>query len=135
RIRVSRYNGFSFRELAADIGIKSASVHYHFPTKAILGAAVLRPHFERFMQAVNTGPNAGTIKAWRAAFRRALEQDGRMCLCGMLGAEIGGLPPEIVSEVQHFFDQSVNGLMSALGKPSSGNRAIALRIMASLEGA
>jgi TetR/AcrR family transcriptional regulator, transcriptional repressor for nem operon len=87
------------------------------------------------MQAVNTGPNAGTIKAWRAAFRRALEQDGRMCLCGMLGAEIGGLPPEIVSEVQHFFDQSVNGLMSALGKPSSGNRAIALRIMASLEGA
>ena len=34
------YSGLNFRELAAEVGIKGASIHYHFPTKADLGAAV-----------------------------------------------------------------------------------------------
>jgi TetR/AcrR family transcriptional regulator, transcriptional repressor for nem operon len=135
RIRVAGYNGFSFRDLAADVGIKSASVHYHFPTKAILGAAVLRRYTDRFMQLVNTGQKAGSVKVWREAFRRALQEDGRVCLCGMLGAEVGGLPPEIVLEVQRFFESGVNSLISGFGKPSPSNRAAALRVLATLEGA
>jgi TetR/AcrR family transcriptional repressor of nem operon len=39
RIRQAGYRGFSFRDLAAEIGIKSASVHHHFPTKAGMAAA------------------------------------------------------------------------------------------------
>ena len=42
RIREAGYGGFSFRDLAAEIGIKSASVHHHFPTKAGMAAAVVR---------------------------------------------------------------------------------------------
>jgi TetR/AcrR family transcriptional repressor of nem operon len=42
RIREAGYRGFSFRDLAAEIGIKSASVHHHFPTKAGMAAAVAR---------------------------------------------------------------------------------------------
>jgi AcrR family transcriptional regulator len=34
--------GFSFGEIAADVGIKGSSVHYHFPTKDDLAAAVVR---------------------------------------------------------------------------------------------
>jgi len=41
-IRRAGYAGFSFRDLAAEIGIKSASVHHHFPTKATMAAAVAR---------------------------------------------------------------------------------------------
>ncbi len=33
RMRGGGFNGFSFREIADDVGIKSSSVHYHFPTK------------------------------------------------------------------------------------------------------
>ena len=33
RMRIGGFNGFSFREIAADVGVKSSSVHYHFPTK------------------------------------------------------------------------------------------------------
>ena len=40
-IRDAGYRGFSFRDLAAELGIKSASVHHHFPTKATLAAAVI----------------------------------------------------------------------------------------------
>ena len=39
-IRDRGYAGFSFRDLAAEVGIKSASVHHHFPTKAKMAAVV-----------------------------------------------------------------------------------------------
>lgn len=35
KVRLGGYSNFSFRELATEIGIKSASVHYHFPAKLI----------------------------------------------------------------------------------------------------
>src|SRR5947208_98232 len=51
-IRDAGYRGFSFRDLAAELGIKSASVHHHFPTKAILTAAVVRRYGDRFFATV-----------------------------------------------------------------------------------
>ena len=42
RMQRGGFGGFSFREIAADVGIKSSSVHYHFPTKEDLSAAVIR---------------------------------------------------------------------------------------------
>ena len=42
RMQLGGFGGFSFRELAADVGVKSSSVHYHFPTKEALAAAVIR---------------------------------------------------------------------------------------------
>jgi AcrR family transcriptional regulator len=41
RMRLGGFNGFSFRDIAADVGVKSSSVHYHFPTKETLAAAVI----------------------------------------------------------------------------------------------
>ena len=35
------YASFSFRDLADAVGIRAASVHYHFPTKADLGLALV----------------------------------------------------------------------------------------------
>jgi len=51
-IRSAGYGGFSFRGCASEIGIKSASVHHHFPTKATMAAAVARRYGDRFFTAV-----------------------------------------------------------------------------------
>ena len=40
RMRQTGYNAVSYRDIAAEMGIKSASLHYHFPKKADLGAAL-----------------------------------------------------------------------------------------------
>ena len=48
-IRDGGYTGFSFRNLAAEVGIKSANVHHHFPTKAKMAAAVARRYGDRFL--------------------------------------------------------------------------------------
>ena len=100
-IRHRGYGGFSFRELAAEIGIKSASVHHHFPTKAAMAAAVARRYGDRFLAAVAAQPNERTedaIAAYRSAFREALDRDGQMCLCGVLGAEAGALSPDVAGK-------------------------------------
>lgn len=134
RMREAGYHGFSFRELAAKIGIKSASVHHHFPTKADMAAAVARRYLERFLE--NVAPQPGesgedVIAVYRAAFRRSIEQDGGMCLSGMLGAESGGLPVEVAEEIENFFRKAVEDLAQRLG--GSEDRAFA--VLATLEGA
>src|ERR1700729_4569965 len=105
-MRNAGYGSFSFRDLAAEIGIKSASVHHHFPTKATMAAAVARRYGDRFLAAVAGQPNESAedaIAAYRSAFREALDRDGRMCLCGVLGAEAGVLSPDLAGEVLSFF--------------------------------
>ena len=98
------YNGLSFRDVASAIGIKSASVHYHFPTKAMLAAAVAQRYTDtllvrlREVDALGLDPN-DALKAYIAGVRWTLEQDGRMCLCGMLAAETDAIPPEVRAEV------------------------------------
>lgn len=135
RIREAGYNGFSFRDLAADVGIKSASVHHHFPTKAALAAAVARRYADRFLDAMAERAGGGLVDAWRAAFRRALHEDGRMCLCGVLGAEVGALPPEVAAEARRFFERGVEGLARAHGGTPDAARDAGLRVLATLEGA
>lgn len=134
RMREAGYHGFSFRELAAKIGIKSASVHRHFPTKADMVAAVAKRYLERFLE--NVAPQPGesgedVIAVYRSAFRRLIEQDGGMCLSGVLGAESGGLPVEVAEEIENFFRKAVEDLAQRLG--GSEDRAFA--VLATLEGA
>jgi AcrR family transcriptional regulator len=54
RARAHGYGGLNFRDLATDVGIKSASIHYHFPTKADLGAAVAKRCWEDSGAALET---------------------------------------------------------------------------------
>jgi AcrR family transcriptional regulator len=43
------YSGLNFRDLAAQVGIKAASIYHRFPSKADLGAAVARRYWEDTM--------------------------------------------------------------------------------------
>jgi TetR/AcrR family transcriptional repressor of nem operon len=132
RIRSAGFNGFSFREIAADVGVKSASVHYHFPTKGTLSACVARRYRQRFIASVEAEIENGcpVIEAWKQGFRRALLTDEKMCLCGVLGATINDLPDEVMAEARQFFEDSLKIL---------GNRGLsqtrAMQVMATLEGA
>jgi TetR/AcrR family transcriptional repressor of nem operon len=114
-IRSAGYGGFSFRDLAAEIGIKSASVHHHFPT---CGAA--------------EGDCRWRYRSLPSTFKAALDRDGLMCLFGVLGAEAGGLSPEIASEVLSFFRRCVEDLSHRIGGPDAEARAF--QVIVTLEG-
>lgn len=144
RVRSGGYSNFSFREIAAEVGIKSASVHYHFPTKGDLGAELARQYTDNFLAALgdphdllNSGKNP--IEVYVDSFRTALTHDKKMCLCGLLGAEIDGLPDKVKYETKRFFENNISWLEQACAaqkpheKPNAKNRAI--QIIALLEGA
>lgn len=143
--RTGGYHGFSFREIAKRIGIKAASVHYHFPGKEDLGAAVARRYTDRFLAALGAPDDADVppdalLRRYVGAFRSALVDEGLMCLCGVLGAEIAHLPAPVADEARHFFQANIAWLDAVLdrrpnGLPPERRRAEALRIIATLEGA
>ncbi|MBO6892150.1 MAG: TetR/AcrR family transcriptional regulator [Roseibium sp.] len=145
-IRKNGYNGFSFRDIATGVGVKSSSVHYYFPTKAELGAKVARRYTDRFLESLDVpDPNSGSaedaVAIMHGAFFNSLKRDGQMCLCGVLAAESAGLPEEVIAEAKSFFQRTTDWLTANLQKSSWGKNRTkdkieqqSMAILAQLEG-
>jgi TetR/AcrR family transcriptional repressor of nem operon len=138
-VQAHGYGGLSFRELAKAIGIKSASIHYHFPAKADLGAALVREYCasaKAELAAIWDGaPDApARLKRYAAIFRRALEDGNRMCLAGFLAAEHLDLPEAVQREVEAFIELNVAWIARVLGG-KGGSEARARAIYAAIAGA
>ena len=105
RIQLGGFGGFSFREIAADVGIKSSSVHYHFPTKEDLAAAVLRRWAEYTSELIDKElkKDPDPVRVWTKAFRGTAYSDAHMCPCTVLGAASQDLPEQVAKEAKAFF--------------------------------
>ncbi len=121
RMQLGGFGGFSFREIAADVGVKSSSVHYHFPTKDDLAAAVIRRWAERASKHVDEEleRDPDPVRVWTRIFRGTALSKGHMCPCTVLGAASGDLPPEVAMEVKSFFEMCQEKLITAGLSPSN----------------
>ena len=138
------YNGLSFRELAKDVGIKSASIHHYFPTKGKLGSALAARYTSDLLEYLD-GLLAGgldqrtCIQKYTEAFGRTVRNDNRMCLGGIMAAEFNELPEEVRIEVVKFGEANVEWLVKVLSLGQSGGddavKRRALAIFAAVEGA
>ncbi len=113
------YAGLSFRELGERSGIKSASIHYYFPTKGELGAAVLQRYTSDLAEYLDgllaKGLDQDTyFKKYTDVFRTTLRNGNRMCLGGMLAAEHKELPVEVQAEVINFAEMNIRWLARVL---------------------
>ena len=131
------YNGLNFRDLADEVGIKAASIYYHFPSKADLGAAVARRYWEDTASGLEsmlaeTSDPVRCLRRYPEVFRKALATGNRMCLCSFMAAEYDDLPEAVKQEVQVFADINVawlSKLLSAadvVGAEESEQRARAI---------
>lgn len=105
------YNGFSYADLAASLGIRKASIHHHFPSKVDLVVAVveearalLRKQTEILAEAKPAASEQ--LRAYTSYWERCIaDQSAPFCLAGVLAAELPSLPPEISVAVRgHFGD-------------------------------
>jgi TetR/AcrR family transcriptional regulator, transcriptional repressor for nem operon len=105
RMRGGGFNGFSFREIADEVGVKSSSVHYYFPTKERLAAAVVRRYTDRLSEKLDAelANGANPYEVLLTAFRRTAYSTNRMCPMMVLGAGSLDLPEEVAAEVRQFF--------------------------------
>ena len=103
------FNAVSYQDISDRIGIRKASVHYHFPTKADLGVAVIRRYVDR-VDAMHVpvemleGPMfAVAIERFLGVFAEIGARSPKVCLGGVLGAEFETLPEPMQAEVRRFF--------------------------------
>ncbi|HEY0267038.1 MAG TPA: helix-turn-helix domain-containing protein [Rhizomicrobium sp.] len=144
-VQARGYNALSFRDLAKAVGVKSASVHYHFPTKGDLGAVLARHYTEELAAYLDGLPLSSqsfdaTLKRYAEIFRAPLLNGNRMCLGGILAAEREDLPAAVTAEVEGFAETNIRWLVKLLSrrKSKAGKDALrrqALAIFAALEGA
>jgi TetR/AcrR family transcriptional repressor of nem operon len=112
------FNGFSYADVAAELNVTKASLHYHFAGKAELGEALLIRYAQRFAAALaeidaRDGPAPMKLDAYAALYANVLLGE-RMCLCGMLAAEYETLPPRMREVVLRFFDENERWLVGVL---------------------
>src|SRR5580693_758470 len=117
-VQVRGFNGFSYADISAEVGITKAALHYHFAGKADLGLALITRYASRFgeaLAAIDT-PDAtpdGRLAGYASLYAQVLRQE-RMCLCGMLAAEYQTLPRPMQEAVTAFFDANENWLEKVL---------------------
>lgn len=109
-VQVRGFNGFSYADVAAELSVTKASLHYHFPSKADLGEAIVSRYAERFADALASidadGAAAPAKLAAYADLYAEVLRDERMCLCGMLAAEYETIPSPIRGAVVRFLDDN-----------------------------
>jgi len=146
-VQVRGFNDFSYADIAAELGITKASLHYHFSGKAELGRALIDRYAERFSAALSRIdrdlPDARTkLEAYAALYADVL-RGKRMCMCGILAAEYQTLPESMRGAVIGFFDENQRWLATVLTEGQADRTLsftgspddIAQSILSTLEGA
>ena len=107
-VQVHGFNGFSYADISAKVRIRKASLHYHFPTKAGLGVALVARYQAAFLDALadidRGGGDARSKLASYVELYASVLRRRRMCLCGMLAADFETLPKPMRDSVTAFFD-------------------------------
>ena len=124
-VQTRGFNGFSYADIAAELRITKASLHYHFPTKAKLGESLVERYRRKFLQRLAEIDNSrtgalGKLQAYADIYAGVLE-GGRMCLCGMLAADFTTLPEPIRRSVLGFFEANEAWLTTILSDGRAGN--------------
>ena len=141
RVRAVGFNAVSFRDLANDVGVKSSSIHYHFPQKEDLGEQLVKRYSERFQARLDqidiedVGP-IKALEAFIALYAEALVVGKSVCLCAILGAEANSLPGRINAGIQDFFLANMEWLKEIHRQiPSAEKLMTPIEIISALEGA
>jgi TetR/AcrR family transcriptional regulator, transcriptional repressor for nem operon len=117
-VQVRGFNGFSYANVAAELGITKAALHYHFAGKADLGAALISRYATRFAHSLASidaaGGGAHARLAGYADLYGQVLSNRKMCLCGMLAAEYQTLPQPMQDAVISFFNASETWLEGVL---------------------
>src|SRR5512138_339735 len=117
-VQTRGYNGFSYADIAQELSVTKASLHYHFPAKADLGKRLIERYQRNFLAALaridaDTRAAAAKLRRYAALYADVLATN-RMCLCGMLAAEFATLPEPMRDELRRFFDDNERWLTAVL---------------------
>ncbi|TXI79934.1 MULTISPECIES: TetR/AcrR family transcriptional regulator [unclassified Cupriavidus] len=100
------YNGFSYRDLAELVGVKTSSIHYYFPSKDDLVLEAVRQYSAQASErihAIDTSlPLPEQARRYLDPLHDKIER-GQACLCEMLSAEVVNVSDDVRTQLQAHF--------------------------------
>ncbi|MEQ1717965.1 MAG: TetR/AcrR family transcriptional regulator [Hyphomicrobium sp.] len=117
------FNGFSYADVAGEVGIRKASLHHHFPAKTDLGLALIEAYSadsEVMLGRISKEQRTADAKlqAYVALYRLAFDADC-MCLCGILASEALTLDAALRPRIERFFTRHTEWLAEVLAEGKS----------------
>jgi AcrR family transcriptional regulator len=114
------YNAFSYQHIAKELGIKPAAIHYHYPGKEDLGAAIIQRQRGRLrkwrgLPRLTELPPEAQLNALFEVYLGHLRSEQRVCLFGSLAAEFRTLPDTMQQELRLFNRELTDWLAQVLG--------------------
>ncbi|BHH86055.1 TetR/AcrR family transcriptional regulator [Desulforhopalus sp. 52FAK] len=91
-VQTAGFNAFSYKDLQQEVGVKTSTMHYYFPTKQDLAAALVIRHNEQLIQKLEELKGATSSGLERIRLLGEIFIDiaskGKFCLCGMLTSDL-----------------------------------------------
>lgn len=132
------YNGFSYADIADVVGIRKASIHHHFPSKAALVLTLVEQYRKAAEDAMHgleqQVPGAvAQLQAYLGYWKSCIgDASAPFCVCALLAGELPLLPAEVALEVRAYF-RFLSGWLTAVLERGAASGAIVLRQDARLE--
>ena len=124
--RTLGFDGFSYADLAEDVGIRKASIHHHFPSKAKLSVALMQRYHENFQTVCNkidakfeTG--GGKLGELINQYKAGSNEGKRLCLCASFSASRNSLPPDVIHQITLFRTMVITWMTGAFEKGKQDN--------------
>ena len=113
------FNAFSYHDIAAQLGIKNAAVHYHYPTKEKLGIDIIQRARTRFaalqQRAVQRNDDPWhQLDLFLGIYRNNLLRQQKVCLLGSLGTDYFTLPNPTQTEIRLLVNEMLDWLTAVL---------------------
>lgn len=112
------FNAFSYKDLQNEVGVKTSSIHYYFPTKQDLAAALVERHNESLwkkLEEIDEEAQSGLdkVKALGELFV-GISAQGKFCLCGMLTSDLLSMSDDGTKALKDFFHDTERWLADAI---------------------
>lgn len=115
------FNGFSYAHIASELNVKNAAIHYHFPSKEILGREVIRRYRDRFRLWINNArvknlPPESKLDWFISIYTDMRAEKGKVCLVGSLEAEYNAIPEGLREEIEGLHKELLAWLQTTLAE-------------------
>lgn len=138
--RTRGFDGFSYADLAGQVGIRKASIHHHFPRKADLALALIERYIAAIMAQLEElsrreERGAARLRGVCASFRAALDEGRKLCLCVAFAAGRDSLDPPVIARIAAYHERltlwladcfqrgAADGTIAVVGEPLAEARA------------
>jgi AcrR family transcriptional regulator len=122
-IRELGYNAFSFYDISKTIGIKTASIHYYFPSKSDLGVAVIEQSIENLNLLIEKYRSKSPIEKLDRflGIYSAIKYENKVCLVGSLAPDFNTLDEKVQDKLKIFSDSVISWVSSFLDEGRNSN--------------